>query len=438
MTAYFAEYAWVDGAARRDVRIEVAGGRVTAVLPGAVSDRGDTRLAGLTVPGFANTHSHAFHRALRGRTHGGGTFWTWREHMYGVARALDPDRYLALARAVFAEMALAGVSSVGEFHYLHHRPDGTRYADPNAMGEALLQAAADAGVRITLLDACYLAGGLGPDGPLPLPPELGAFSDGDVAAWAERVAALRDRPQARIGVAAHSVRAVPRDALPVLAEIAGDRPLHVHVSEQPAENEQCLAAYGLTPVAVLASAGVLGAHTTAVHATHLTPADIGTLGSAGTFVSFCPSTERDLADGLGPAGPLRDAGAVLTLGSDQHAVIDLLEEARGLEMGERLRTGARGAFSAGQLMGALTADGQRSLGWTDAGEIAVGRRADLTSIRLDSVRTAGVDPGQVLFAASAADVHSVVVDGEPVVTGGAHRLGDVAELLTSAIRPLYE
>ena len=437
MTAVVAEYAWVGDRPQRDVRIDVANGRIAAVGVGSALRPGDRWLPGLTVPGFANTHSHAFHRALRGRTHGAGSFWTWREQMYRVAGALDPDRYLALARATFAEMALAGVTSVGEFHYLHHRPGGTRYADPNAMGEALLQAAADAGIRITLLDTCYLAGGLGDGHPQPLAPDQEAFGDGNVGRWIERVAAMTDRPGARIGVAAHSVRAVPRDALAVLAEFAHGRPLHVHVSEQRAENEECLAAYGVTPVALLAEAGVLGPDTTAVHATHVSDEDVAVLGSAGTFVSFCPTTERDLADGIGPAGPLCEAGAVLTLGSDQHATIDLLEEARALEMDERLRTGTRGVFSAAQALRALTVDGQRSLGWDDAGEIAVGRRADLTSIRLDTVRTAGADPAQAMFAATATDVPSVIVDGEPVVTDGEHRLGDVANLLASAVRPLF-
>ena len=230
------------------------------------------------LPGFANAHSHAFHRALRGRTHEhGGTFWTWRERMYAVAARLDPDSYLALARAAYAEMALAGVTAVGEFHYLHHGPDGRPYADPNAMGHALAQAAADAGIRLTLLDTCYLTADV--DG-RPVEGVQRRFSDGTADAWAERVAALRDGPGLRIGVAAHSVRAVPRAALPVVAEAAGGRPLHVHLSEQPAENAACLAAHGLTPTGLLAAEGLLGPATTAVHATHLTGADIALLGSS--------------------------------------------------------------------------------------------------------------------------------------------------------------
>jgi formiminoglutamate deiminase len=435
---YFADYAWLSGGPVGDVRIGVADGRITAVTAGAAKGSDDRALRGLTLPGFANTHSHAFHRALRGRTHdGGGTFWTWRERMYEVAGRLDPDSYLALARATFAEMALAGVASVGEFHYLHHAPGGARYADPNAMGAALIQAAGDAGIRITLLDTCYLSGGLGADGPLALAAHQRRFGDVDADAWAERVAALEPPAHARVGAAIHSVRAVPRDQMPIVVAAAHGRPLHVHVSEQPAENDQCLAVYGVTPTGLLADVGALGPLTTAVHATHLIAADIADLGSSATSVSICPTTERDLADGIGPARALRDAGSPITLGSDQHAVIDPLEEARALEMDERLGTRQRGRFSPDELVRALTDDGQRSLGWPDAGRIEPGARADFTTIRLDSVRTAGSVPRQAIFAATAADVHSLVVDGRVIVEDGRHRLGDVGRLLAAAIEPLW-
>jgi cytosine/adenosine deaminase-related metal-dependent hydrolase len=210
----------------------------------------------------------------------------------------------------------------------------------------------------------------------------------------------------------------------------------VHLSEQPAENEQCLRAYGRTPTQLLADSGVLGAHTTAVHATHLSEGDVSLLAGSHTSVALCPTTERDLADGIGPARRLSDAGCPLTLGSDQHAVIDMFEEARGLEMDERLATMQRGRFRPEELMTALTSAGQRSLGWPDAGTIAAGARADLTSIRLDSIRTAGVLPEQAVYAATSADVHSVIVDGRAVVTSGAHVLGDVGELLAAAIAAL--
>lgn len=439
--SYFAEYAWLPAGLAEDVRIEVHEGRFSSVTVGEPMRAGDYYLDGLTLPGFANTHSHAFHRALRGRTHDhGGSFWTWRERMYAVAARLDPDTYLALARATYAEMALAGITSVGEFHYLHNAADGTRYGDANAMGIAVMQAAREAGIRITLLDTCYVAGGLSADGPEPVGPQQQRFTDGDAQRWAERVAALDGSVpgHARLGAAIHSVRAVPREQLPTVVAAASGRPLHVHVSEQPAENEQCLAAYGCTPTGVLADAGALGPRTTAVHATHLTDADIATLGGSATTVSMCPTTERDLADGIGPARRLRDAGSPITLGSDQHAVTDLLEEARGLEMDERLATRTRGRFRVEELVVALTGHGQHSLGWDDAGRIEQGARADLTAVRLDTVRTAGAAPDQALLAATAADVDTVVVDGRPVVEDGRHRLGDVGRLLSEAIAPLWD
>ena len=434
--AYFAGHALLPDGPAAGVTFEVAAGRFTAIRTGSRPPAGATRLPGVVLPGLANAHSHAFHRALRGRTHrGGGTFWTWREGMYRVAAALDPDSYLALARATYAEMALAGITTVGEFHYLHHAPGGRRYADPNAMGAALIQAAAEAGIRLTLLDTCYLAGGLGPQGHLELGPEQRRFTDGDAEAWAARVARLADAESVRIGAAVHSVRAVPRAALPVVAAAAHGRPLHVHLSEQPAENQAALAFYGRTPTELLDEAGVLGPLTSAVHATHLTASDIAALGRTGTTCCLCPTTERDLADGIGPARALLDAGAPLSLGSDQHAVIDLIEEARALEMHERLATFHRGRFSPEQLLTAATR--HDSLGWTDAGALAVGGRADLVAVRTDTARTAGADPAQILLAATAADVDTVVVDGQPVVSGGRHRLGDVGALLGAAIEPLW-
>jgi formiminoglutamate deiminase len=429
---YHASFARLPEGVARNVLFEIDDGRFSAVRLNA--EPGDaTRLPGVVLPGFANAHSHAFHRALRGRTHdGAGTFWTWRERMYAVADRLDPDSYLALARATYAEMALAGVAAVGEFHYLHHAPGGTRYSNPNAMGEALRQAAADAGIRLTLLDTCYLTAGIGDRG---LAPTQLRFSDGTAQAWAERMAAVPVSAAMTSGAAIHSVRAVPRDEMGVVVEAAAHRPLHVHVSEQPAENEACLAAYGRTPVALLDEIGALGPRTTAVHATHLTGTDIGSLAREATTVCLCPTTERDLADGVGPARKLRDAGAKLSLGSDQHAVIDLFEEARGLEVDERLISLQRGRFSTHELHRAMTA--HSSIGWTDAGRLAVGARADLVAVRTDSVRTAGIDPDQLAFTASAADVDTVVVDGAVVVSKGQHRLGDVARLLAESIAPLW-
>lgn len=248
---WFADLAWLPAGLARDVLFEESDGQFHQVTPGSTAE-GAARLPGLVLPGFANCHSHAFHRALRGRTHdGGGTFWTWRERMYAVAERLDPDSYLALARATYAEMALAGVTSVGEFHYLHHGRGGARYSDPNVLAEALRAAAANAGLRLTLLDTCYLAGGLTGGGHQPLDPVQRRFADADVEDWAARVGGLAPSEGMRVGAAVHSVRAVPRDAIAAVTRYADNSPLHVHVSEQPAENDACQTLYGCTPTALL-------------------------------------------------------------------------------------------------------------------------------------------------------------------------------------------
>ncbi|MEO5654260.1 MAG: formimidoylglutamate deiminase [Marmoricola sp.] len=395
------QHALVGDEVCSDVMVEVRAGRITEVTGSPAA--GSVEVPGLTLPGLANCHSHAFHRALRGHTQrGGGSFWTWREQMYAVAAELTPDGYFELAREVYAEMRATGITAVGEFHYLHHQPDGTPYADPNEMGRALLAAADDAGIRIRLLDTCYVSAGFGraPEG------VQVRYSDGDAHAWAERVAAFGDP---RVGAAIHSVRAVPRDQLGVVVEAAAGLPLHVHLSEQVAENEECVAAYGLTPTQVLAEAGALGPLTTAVHATHLSDEDIRLLGESRTNVCFCPTTERDLADGIGPGRRLHEAGATLTLGSDSHAVIDLFEEMRAVEMHERLASQRRGHWRASELLAAATRDGHRSLGYADAGRLAPGQRADLVTVDLDTIRTrgTGATPETLVFAATGADVARV-------------------------------
>jgi len=430
--AYWCELAWLGGErAERGVLLSVDGERIATVEAGTDPPGDADRLPGLTLPGFANAHSHAFQRALRGRTHAGsGSFWTWREQMYALAGTIDPDAYRALARATFGEMALAGVTAVGEFHYLHHGPGGLPYDDPNAMGHAVIQAAAEAGVRIKLIDACYLRGGFSQE----LDEVQKRFADRDVDAWASRVEALPS-----VGAAIHSVRAVDPDSARVLAQWAAERsaPLHAHVSEQPAENEGSLAAHGLSPTALLASVDALSKRFTAVHATHLTDVDVGLLGDAGVTCCFCPTTERDLADGIGPARRLRDAGARLSVGSDSHAVIDLLEEARAVELDERLATMERGSHSAAELLSALTSDGHRCLGFEGGGRIEQGALADLVTVGLDSVRLAGTDPEHalesVVFAASAPDVRHVMVGSRFVVRDGAHVSLDVPRELAAAI-----
>ena len=409
------EHALVEGRVERDVLLTIEDGLIAAISSPDSAVHEVSRLAGartstidqpgLTMPGLANCHSHAFHRALRGHTQTErGSFWTWREQMYRLAEDLTPDSYRALATEVYREMRATGITAVGEFHYVHHQPGGTPYDDPNEMGKALLAAADEAGIRIRLLDTCYLAAGFGQEAE----GVQRRFSDGDAERWAERVEAFGDD---RVGAAIHSVRAVPRDQLATVAQWAQGRgvPLHVHLSEQVAENDACEEVYGLTPTQLLAEEGVLGPMTTVVHATHLTETDVRLLGESRTFACFCPTTERDLADGIGPSRFLHDAGSRLTLGSDSHAVIDLFEEMRAVEMHERLATQQRVHWSADELLAAATYDGHASLGFPDAGRIAVGHRADLVTVDLDSWRTrgTGATAETLVFAASAADVREV-------------------------------
>jgi formiminoglutamate deiminase len=445
VTTYWCELAWLgdlDGKVEHGVSITVDRDRITAVSIGASPVHASHRLAGLTLPGIANTHSHAFHRALRGRTHGeSGSFWTWRERMYALADRLDPDSYRDLATATFAEMVLAGFTCVGEFHYLHHDVGGTPYAQPNEMGHVLLQAAEAAGIRITLLDACYLQAGVTPDSVLS-PTQL-RFSDGDAEAWALRADGLADASTARIGAAIHSVRSVAPAAMSTVAEWSARRgaPLHAHVSEQPAENDQCVAVHGCTPTELLARHGALHDRFTAVHATHLTDEDVDLLRAGRSTCCMCPTTERDLADGIGPTARFRAGGVAMAIGSDSHAVIDPFEEARAIELDERLVSLRRGTHRSGELLAAATVSGYRSLGWPDGGRIAVGALADLTSVDLTSPRLAGTDldhaAAAVVFAAAADDVHHVIVGGRVVVADGMHRTIDVGAELDFSIRQAW-
>jgi len=337
------------------------------------------------LPGLVDTHSHSFHRALRGCTTG-EDFWSWRTRMYALVERLDPDSLLALATAAFGEMVLAGITTVHEFHYLHH-PDG--------MDDAVCEAARRAGIRLVLLDTCYLRAGFDAT---ELTPVQRRFSDGDVEQWAtraEKVAATN--PDVVVGAAIHSVRAVDPASMEFVASWARARdvPLHLHLSEQPAENDACMTATGRTPTRLAHDHGVLGPLTTAVHCTHVTADDIALLGGTGTTVCLCPTTERDLADGIGPAAALVQAGCGLRVGTDSHAVVDLFEEARAIELDERLATGRRGLHQPDDLLAAATG------------------MVDRIAVDLDSVRLAGYDADDpvpmIVAAATAADVTDVHV-----------------------------
>lgn len=394
--------AWTGETFEHDVVVEAENGVITEVTAGA-SPTGDmTALAGAVFPGFANTHSHVFHRLLRGHvSSGSGDFWSWRDAMYKVADGLDPDSYRAVAAATFREMAAAGYTSVAEFHYLHHQPGGHPYADPNVMADAIADAADETGLRLTLLDTCYLSAGFGAE-------PSGAqrrFADASAQAWADRISGWRPPPGVVLGAAIHSVRAVDPASCSVVAEWAKGRPLHAHLSEQPAENEGALARYGATPTQILADAGALGPDTTVVHGTYLSPGDISLLAGAGVTASICPTTERWLADGIGPTADLANAGVRLAIGSDSQAVIDPFVEMRLLELHQRLATGRTGTHGVQALIEA----------GAGRGGITPGSAADLVVVDTTTPRTAGVMPPGLVFAAGSADVTGVVAGGHRLI-----------------------
>jgi formimidoylglutamate deiminase len=328
------------------------------------------------IPAMVNVHSHAFQRDMRGAAErisaaaAGDDFWSWRRAMFDTVSGLDPDSMRVVALAVYTEMVNAGYGAVGEFHYVHHQPDGTPYEEPNAMAVAVAEAALQAGLEIVLLPAAYHRNGWhdGAD----LPPESGQrrFCDPDVETFLARVEALRGWAAARegvhVGIAAHSVRAVPAAWLSTIADYADRHHLvrHVHAQEQPRELEQCRAEHGCSPLELLDRHGFLGPQTTIVHAIHVSDADVDLLARTRTLVAACPTTEANLGDGFLPALRYRDAGVRLAVGSDSNVRIDPFEETRELEtIARRLGVSRNGLLAHyGDLWGELADNGAASLG----------------------------------------------------------------------------
>ena len=385
------------------------------------------------LPGFVNTHSHSFQRLIRGKSESrvtsGRDFWSWRGTMYHASAQLDPQDVYDVARMAFLEMLLGGTTTVGEFHYLHNAPGGRPYDDPNLLGKQVIAAAQSVGIRIVLLRSAYLRSGF------ELPPDPGQIRFYEtVSQFLENMAALADSTEVRVGVAPHSLRAVPLHELKQIAAWTRQRklPMHMHVAEQIAENEACLREYGLPPAALLGREGLLGSDFTAVHAIHITAEEIGLLARSGTTVCSCPTTERNLGDGVIVADQVMGQGIRIALGSDSQAQIDPLEDARQLEYHLRLDRQQRaildqigGQNLASRLFDCATVNGARALG-LPTGELTGGALADFFTVDLDDVSIAGHSGEDLLplavFSLNRSAVRDVMVNGRWVVRDGRHPL----------------
>ncbi|MGH7502517.1 MAG: formimidoylglutamate deiminase [Longimicrobiales bacterium] len=452
MPTLLPDLVWLDGEFRRGLAVSYSAtsGRITHVGP-AAGGRGEASDEGpvlalynrALVPGFVNAHSHAFQRLMRGRTQWRGgneasaDFWSWRTAMYETALHLSPEDVYEVSRFCFIEMLAAGITAVGEFHYLQRDPAGNAYADPAELALRVIAAAEDAGIRIRLLNVAYACGGINEL----LRAEQRRFAtpdlDGFIGNTKALVRAVHGRPLATIGVAPHSVRAVERSWLAPLHELACecDAPFHMHVSEQPAEVAAALEAWGRRPVEMLADEGVLDERLTAVHATHLTHREVTALGNQRVIVCACPTTERDLGDGFLPGAELLAAGAGIAIGTDSQTMIEPLEEMRLLEYHERLRRLERVILAPAEanarnevapiLLAAATETGARSLR-IDAGRFAAGALADFLAIDLGHRALAGWQDETLaaclVLSAPVNVVSDVWVGGVQRIRGGHHRL----------------
>ena len=407
------------------------------ILATAPADATVVKLPGRGIfPGLVNAHSHAFQRVLRGRTEfvasgkAADDFWSWREAMYLAATSLTPEEVEVASRQAFVEMAISGITSVGEFHYLHHQPDGTPYADVHQLAKRVISAARSVGLRIALLRVGYARSGF----QVERNPRQARFIEADVQTYLSRAddlrSAMRGDGLVSVGLAPHSVRAVPRAWLEAVAKISGV--VHLHVAEQPAELRACQAEHGKSPVELLADVGLLSARMTAVHGVHLSERDVALLASSGASVCACPTTEANLGDGVVPADQLLAAGVSISLGSDSQARIDLLEEARLLEGDLRLLRQRRAVLAAHDgrqtglgeyLLGCATTGGARSLG-LDVGALTAGQPADFFTVDLSHPSLVGSPPASLAFAATGGVIEDVAVQGRFIVRDGQHALLD--------------
>ena len=383
------------------------------------------------LPGLVNAHSHAFQRVIRGRTEhrsqNRDSFWTWREQMYAAANRLEPEDIYAVSRMAFLEMALTGITAVGEFHYIHHTRDGSTYSDPNLLAREVIRAARDVGIRIALLRVAYARAGYEKESN----PHQKRFIEASPESYIDHFEQLLAAPELKdgmawAGVAPHSVRAVPLDYLKTIIAFANDRELavHMHVAEQPAEVSACIEEYGRSPVALLDSEGLLSNRFTAVHAIHVTPKAIAAMARANAMVCACPTTERNLGDGVVPVDAYLDAGVPVSLGTDSQVQIDLLEDARELEYHLRLQKTERNLLAPQTLFDCATINGAKSIGFA-GGKLEPGAPADFFTVDLDDPSILGSSTDDLLanivFALSRSAVRDVVVAGKRIVEEGKHR-----------------
>jgi formimidoylglutamate deiminase len=434
------DLVYANGRFQSDVAL-VCDEKVLRLCPAAEA-KNATRLKNRALlPGLINAHSHAFQRVIRGRTERRSqnttdSFWTWREQMYAAANRLTPEEIYAASRMAFLEMALSGITAVGEFHYIHHAPDGSRYADPNLLEREVIRAARDVGLRIALLRVAYARAGYQTEAN----PRQVRFIENSAEEYLTSLEQLLTAAELKdgaawVGVAPHSVRAVPLNYLKTIVAFANARGLmvHMHVAEQTAEVEACIEEYGRSPVALLDTEGLLSEKFTAVHAIHVTPKAVSALARGRANVCACPTTERNLGDGVVPVDAYFKSGMAVSLGTDSQIQIDLLEDARELEYHLRLQQTARNVLApadqvdesalARRLFDCATISGAVSIGF-NGGKLEPGAPADFFTVDLDDPSIAGSSPDSLLanivFSLSRTAIKDVVVGGKRIVADGRH------------------
>jgi formimidoylglutamate deiminase len=438
MITYFAHHALLPEGVRASVRIGVADGLIRSVEAGVALAAEDQAIAGLVLPGMANVHSHAFQRAMAGLAEwdagGRDNFWSWREAMYRFAERLDPEAQLAIARFLYIEMLKAGYTSVGEFHYLHNQPGGAAYTPASAMADAIVEAARESGIALTLMPTLYVTGGA--DG-RPLSERQKRFGK-----TVDELLSLRASMQGKAGVtqaglALHSLRAVPPTLMRAAIEgVDTETPIHLHAAEQTGEIDEALAAFKRRPIDYLLSEFPVDRRWCFVHATHMNTRETRALAESGAVAGLCPTTEANLGDGIFPLAEFLNAGGRVAIGGDSHIAVDPAEELKALEYSQRLLHRRRNVsasasvpHTAARLWGEAARNGAQVLG-LDAGEIAVGKRADLVIVDTNHVSLAGRDGAQALasyvFVTGRRAVRDVMVAGAWQVKDRHHAQEDAA------------